>query len=171
MLVVGQEYARENDGLSHSGQHFLFFESGSAHPDPASHTRQPAVKTFAERLRRRQGALFCLYVSLNTSAGFHPGIAIAIIAATGWTILTAGTVMAAGKRIHQVVNVVGLAQPQSGFLVANALDKLEPGGIIEIITSERDFSNLVFPVWRQKKYAVTETREAQGNFCYTVLKK
>lgn len=79
--------------------------------------------------------------------------------------------MATEKRIHQVVNVVGLNQPQSGFLVANALEKLEPGGIIEIITNEKDFSNLVYPVWRQKKYAVTGTREAQGNFCYTVVKK
>lgn len=79
--------------------------------------------------------------------------------------------MAAVKRIDQVVNVVGLFQPQAGFLVTNALERLEQGCTMEVITNEKDFSNLLPPQQDQTKYSVTESGEVFGNFYYTILKK
>ena len=78
--------------------------------------------------------------------------------------------MSTKRKIDQVLNVVGLLQPQSNFLVSKTLEKSEEGRAVEVISSEKNFMNIMTGLYPKGKYKITETREVHGLFHYIIVK-
>jgi len=73
-------------------------------------------------------------------------------------------------KIDQVLNVVGLLQPQSNFLVTKTLEKVAEGGTVEVISNEKNSMNIITGLCPKGKYTITETRKVHGLFHYIIVK-
>lgn len=78
--------------------------------------------------------------------------------------------MSTKRKIDQVLNIVGLLQPQSSFLVRKTLEKIEKGGAVEVVSNEKNPMNIMTGLCPKRKYKITETREVRGIFHYTIVK-
>ena len=78
--------------------------------------------------------------------------------------------MSTKRKIDQVLNIVGLLQPQSNFLVSKTLEKVEKGGTLEVISNEKDSKNIITGLCPKRKYKITETRKVGGLFYYIIVK-
>ena len=78
--------------------------------------------------------------------------------------------MSTKRKIDQVLNIVGLLQPQSNFLVSKTLDKIEKGGTVEVISNEKNYMNITTGMCPKGKYEIVETKKIRGHFHYTILK-
>jgi TusA-related sulfurtransferase len=78
--------------------------------------------------------------------------------------------MSKKRKIDQVLNIVGFLQPQSNFLVSKTLEKVEKGGVVEVISNEKNSMKIMTGLCPKRKYKITETREISGLFHYTIMK-
>lgn len=78
--------------------------------------------------------------------------------------------MSAKRKIDQVLNVVGLLQPQSNFLVTKTLEKVAAGRTVEVISNEKNSMNIISGLCHKGKYTITETRKIHGLFHYIIMK-
>ena len=78
--------------------------------------------------------------------------------------------MTTKRKIEQVLNIVGLLQPQSSFLVKKTLEKIEEGGAVEVVSNEKNSMNIMTGLCPKRKYKIAETREIRGLFHYIIVK-
>jgi len=78
--------------------------------------------------------------------------------------------MSTKRKIDQVLNVVGLLQPQSNFLVSKTLEKGGEGRTVEVISNEKNSMNIMTGLCSKGKYKITEKREVHGLFHYIIVK-
>ena len=78
--------------------------------------------------------------------------------------------MSIKRKVDQVLNIVGLLQPQSNFLVRKTLEKIDIGGAVEVVSNEKNYMNLMTGLCTKRKYKITETREIHGLFHYIIVK-
>ena len=78
--------------------------------------------------------------------------------------------MSTKRKIDQVLNIVGLLQPQSNFLVRKTLEKIEEGGAVEVVSNEKNSMNIMTGLSPKRKYKIAETREIRGLFHYIIVK-
>jgi TusA-related sulfurtransferase len=78
--------------------------------------------------------------------------------------------MSTKRKIDQVLNVVGLLQPQFSFLVSKTLDKIEEGRTVEVISNEKNSNDIITGLCPKEKYKITETRKVHGLFHYIIVK-
>jgi TusA-related sulfurtransferase len=78
--------------------------------------------------------------------------------------------MSIKRKVDQVLNIVGLLQPQSNFLVKKTLEKIDIGGAVEVVSNEKNSMNIMTGLCTKRKYKITETREICGLFHYIIVK-
>jgi TusA-related sulfurtransferase len=78
--------------------------------------------------------------------------------------------MSIKRKVDQVLNIVGLLQPQSNFLVRKTLENIEIGGAVEVVSNEKNSMKIMTGMCPKRKYKITETREKCGLFHYIIVK-
>jgi len=73
-------------------------------------------------------------------------------------------------KIDQVLNITGLQQPQSSFLVSKTLEKVHSGGVLEIISDSKHSRNILRSICPKSRYSILEKKEIRGLFHYTIKK-
>lgn len=79
--------------------------------------------------------------------------------------------MSSKRKIDQVLNIVGLLQPQSVFLVRKTLEKVKCGGTLEIVSDKSKSMNILTGLCPKNKYQIIGKKEMRGLFHYIILKK
>lgn len=74
------------------------------------------------------------------------------------------------KKIDQVLNVAGLLQPQSVFLINKTFEKIKCGTTLEIVTDKSKATYILAGLCPRKKYSIVEKKEIRGLFHYTIIK-
>jgi len=73
-------------------------------------------------------------------------------------------------KIDQVLNIAGLLQPQSFFLLRKTLEKIKRGGVLEIVSDQKNSKNIQRSLYPENKYMLIEKKEVHGLFHYTIMK-
>lgn len=76
----------------------------------------------------------------------------------------------AGK-IDKVLNISGLQAPQSTFLLTKTLEKVQPGGLLEIISQEKKLMENIPGEFEDTSYRIVEVKEKNGLVYYTIVKE
>lgn len=77
--------------------------------------------------------------------------------------------MSTRRKIEQVLNITGLLEPQSIFLVRNTLERINQGGTLEIV-SEKNSMDIPNGLCSGKKYIIFDKKEIHGLFHYKIKK-
>lgn len=78
--------------------------------------------------------------------------------------------MPPNKNIDQVINIAGLLQPQSTFLVSKTLERVGRGGVVEIVTDNRNSGTLLHELGQKNKFKIIGRQEVLGFFHFTIVK-
>ena len=76
----------------------------------------------------------------------------------------------AGK-IDKVLNISGLQPPQSIFLITKTLEKVQSGGLLEIVSSETTIMKNIPRILDGTSYKILEVKEKHGLVYYTIIKE
>lgn len=74
------------------------------------------------------------------------------------------------EKVDQVLNIVGLLQPQSLFLIRKTLERVKCGGILEIVSDKSKSMDIIAGLCPKKKYRLIARKETRGLFHYTIMK-
>lgn len=100
---------------------------------------------------------------------FVSGILIALsLTSNKNTKLLYGSYVTHKRKIDQVLNVAGLLQPQSVFLIRRTLEKVKSGETLEIVTDKR--KSAYFFTTLSPKYKIVEKKEMRGFYHYIITR-
>jgi len=74
-------------------------------------------------------------------------------------------------KIDKVLNISGLQQPQSMFLITKTLEKVQPGDLLEIVSPEKRLMENIPQEFEDISYRIVEVREKNGLVYYTIVKE
>ena len=74
------------------------------------------------------------------------------------------------EKIDQVLNIAGLLQPQSVFLVRKTLERVQDGSVLEIVSDRHNSRNILTGLCPKNKYTIVEKKEVCGLYHYTIKK-
>jgi len=74
-------------------------------------------------------------------------------------------------KIDKVLNISGLQAPQSTFLITKTLEKVQPGGLLEIVSLEKTLMENIPNEFEDTLYRILEVRERNGLVYYTIVKE
>ncbi len=74
-------------------------------------------------------------------------------------------------KIDKVLNISGLQQPQSMFLITKTLEKVQPGDLLEIVSPEKRLMENIPQEFEDISYRIVEVREKNGLVYYTIAKE
>ena len=74
------------------------------------------------------------------------------------------------NKIDQVLNITGLLQPQSFFLVRKTLEKFKQGKVLEIVSDKENSKAILENLCPRKKYQILEQKEIRGLFHFIITK-
>lgn len=78
--------------------------------------------------------------------------------------------MSTKNKIDQVLNIAGLLQPQSIFLVRKTLERVKQGGVLEIVSDNHNSKYILSSACSKSRYKIIERKEVRGLFHYTIIK-
>ncbi len=74
-------------------------------------------------------------------------------------------------KIDKVLNISGLQAPQSTFLITKTLEKVESGGLLEIISQEKTLMENIPREFEDTSYRIVKVKEKKGLVYYTIVKE
>ena len=78
--------------------------------------------------------------------------------------------MTTKSKIDQVLNIAGLLQPQSVFLVNKTLQRFKQGEVVEIVCDKKNSKTILANLCPRKKYKIMEQKEMCG-FSHLIIMK
>lgn len=78
--------------------------------------------------------------------------------------------MTTKNKVNQVLNITGLLQPQSVFIVRKTLERFEQGRVLEIVSDKENSKTILENLCPRKKYQILEQKEIRGLFHFIITK-
>lgn len=79
-------------------------------------------------------------------------------------------IVSSTEKTDQVLNIVGLLQPQSVFLIRKTIEKIRCGETLEIVSDKKKSLYILADLCLEKKYKIIGKKEIRGLFHYTIMK-